>query len=235
MTNQTVLRVRIDRGRWLRGSADATLRNPNTGHECAVGTIARAAGIPADRLDRHCRISTVDYRPLPPTLREFDQTRNDAAWTKDPRAPERRFPAWALLHRLNDDPLLGGATRERMLTEVAAGIGIDLAFTGKALPPHAIPPTTDGRARQAAISRGDPTGRPARRLNLTTRILTPDRTWQPLETTRLVLDSDPESCWAYAYDLLRSHACEHNTAIRLTVRDDSTGRIVADAYHEPTR
>ncbi|MYK88310.1 MAG: hypothetical protein F4018_08160 [Acidobacteria bacterium] len=164
-------------------------------------------------------------QPLPAVLHEF----------KDPRAPERRSPAWALLYRINDDPLLGDAARELMLTAVAAEIGIELTFTGTPLPPHAIPPTTDGRAMQGAVSRGERTGRPARRLRLAASILAPDRTWRPLDETTLVLDAHPEACWAYAYDLLRSHACEQHTAVRLTVRDAATGRTVADAYHEPVR
>lgn len=50
-----------------------------------------------------------------------------------------------------------------------------------------------------------------------------------------MLDTDPEACWAYAYDLLRSQSCEHDTAVRLTVHDKATGRTVADAYREPVR
>lgn len=233
--DQAVLHVGIDRGRWLRGAPDGTLRNCDTGHECVVGSIARTAGIRADRLEKHCRISAMRNQPLPTVLHEFYTNRNDATWTEDPRTPERRFPSRYLLYAINDDPLLGDTAREQMLTEVAAGIGIKLTFTGTPLPPHAIAPTTDGRARQAAISRGERSDTPARRLQLTTSILSADRTWQRLEETRLVLDTDPESCWAYAYDLLRSHSCEQDTAVRLTVRDTASGRIVADAYHEPTR
>ena len=233
--DQTGLRVRIDRGRWLRGATDATLRNPDTCHECIVGSIARAAGIPAERLEKHCRVSAMPGRPLPAVLREFDKDRNNASWTEDPRAPERRFPSRYLLYAINDDPLLGDAARERMLTAVAAGIGIELTFTGTPLPPHAVPPTTDGRAGQAALSRGYRSGDPARRLRLATSVLTDDRTWRALDETTLVLDADPETAWAYAYDLLRSYSCEHNAAVRLTVRDTETGRTIADAYHEPVR
>lgn len=233
--DQAVLRVGIDRSHWLRGSPDATLRNPDTGHECVIGSIARSAGIPVDQLDNHGRIAAIDGHPIPGVLHEFDKNRNDTSLTADPRATERRSPAWALLHRINDDPLLGDAARELMLTAVADVIGIALSFTGTPLPPHAIPPTADGRAVQGAVSRGDRTGTPARRLRLATSTLAPDRTWRPLDETTLVLDADPEGCWAYAYDLLRSHACEQHTAVRLTVRDAATGRTVADAYHEPVR
>lgn len=235
MTNEAALRVRIDRNRWLRGAPDATLRNPDTGHECVVGTIARTAGIPVDQLDNRGRIAEIGSHPIPAVLHEFDRNRNDTSWTADPRAPERRFPTWALLHRINDDPLLGDATRERMLTEVAAGIGIALTFTGTALAPHAIPPTTDGRARQAAISRGECSGRPARRLRFKMNILTSKGAWAPLDAATLTLDTDPEAIWAYAYDLLRSHAYEHGTAVRITIRDTATSRTIADAYHEPVR
>ena len=233
--DQSVLRVQIDRSRWLRGAVEATLRNPDSGHECVVGTIARAAGIPAYRIEKQCRISAMPDRPLPAVLHEFDKNRNDASWTDDPRAPERRFPSRYLLYAINDDPLLGDAARERMLTAVASGIGIALTFTGTPLPPHAIPPTTDGRARQAAVSGGYRTGQRERRLQLATRLLTVDRTWRTLDETRLVLDADPETAWAYAYDLLRSSACEHDTAVRLIVRDATSGRTIADAYHEPRR
>ncbi|MCY4632944.1 MAG: hypothetical protein OXG04_00270 [Acidobacteria bacterium] len=234
-SGQTVLHVRIDRGRWLRGTICTALRNPVSGHECIVGITARAAGVPAERLEKHCRISPTRDQPLPASLREFDTNRHDATWTEDPRAPERRFPCRYLLYSINDDPLLGNAAREHMLTAVAARIGIELSFTGTALPPHAIPPTTDGRAGQAAISRGDRSDKPARRLQLARSVLTRDGGWQPLDETRLVLDSDPETAWAYAYDLLRSDACEQNAAVRLTVRDTATGRTIADAYHEPVR
>jgi len=122
-----------------------------------------------------------------------------------------------------------------MLTAVAAGIGIELTFTGTTLPPHAVPPTTDGRAGQAALSRGHRTGNPARRLQLATSILTRNGTWRALDETTLVLDTDPETAWAYAWDLLRSCACEQDAAVRLTVRDAETGRTIADAYHEPVR
>lgn len=232
---QAALRVRIDRRRWLRGARDATLRNPDSGHECIVGTIARAAGIPAERLDNQCRISALDGQPLPTVLHEFDTHRNNTSCTEDPRAPERRCSCRYLLYSINDDPLLGDAARERMLTAVAARIGIELTFTGGALPPHAVAPTTDGRARQAAISRGERTDSPARRLQLATSVLTRDGDWRPLDETILVLDSDPETAWAYAYDLLRSDACEQNGAVRITVRDTTTGRTIADAYHEPVR
>ena len=233
--DQTVLRVRIDRGRWLRGTTEATLRNPKSGHECIVGSIARAAGIPAKRIERHSRISATSDQRIPAVLHEFDTDLHDTSWTEDPRAPERRFSCRYLLYSINDDPLLGNAAREHMLTAVAARIGIELSFTGTALPPHAIPPTTDGRAGQAAISRGDRSDKPARRLQLARSVLTRDGGWQPLDETRLVLDSDPETAWAYAYDLLRSDACEQNAAVRLTVRDTATGRTIADAYHEPVR
>ena len=140
-----------------------------------------------------------------------------------------------LLYGINDDPLLGDAARERMLTAVAAGIGIELTFTGTPLPPHAVPPTTDGRAGQAALSRGERTGNPARRLQLATSVLARGGTWRALDETTLVLDADPETTWAYAYDLLRSCSCEHGAAVRLTVRNAATGRTIADAYHEPIR
>ena len=233
--DQTVLRVRIDRGRWLRGTTEATLRNPKSGHECIVGSIARAAGIPAKRIEKHNRISATSDQRIPAVLHEFDADPHDTPWTEDPRAPERRFSCRYLLYTINDDPLLGNAAREHMLTAVAAQISIELSFTGTALPPHAIPPTTDGRAGQAAISRGDRSDKPARRLQLARSVLTRDGGWQPLDETRLVLDSDPETAWAYAYDLLRSDACEQNAAVRLTVRDTATGRTIADAYHEPVR
>lgn len=233
--DQALLRVRVDRGRWLRGATDATLRNPDTCHECIVGAIARAAGIPADRLEKHCRISAMPDQPLPTVLHEFDTNRNDTTWTEDPRTPERRFPSRYLLYAINDDPLLGDTARERMLTEVAAGIGIELTFTGTPLPPHAIAPTTDGRARQAAISRGERTDRLARHLRMIRSTLTRNRDWRALGETRLVLDTDPETIWAYAYDLLRSDACEQRGAVRLTIRDAATSRTIADAYHEPVR
>lgn len=233
--DQAVLRVPIDRSRWLRGTLDSTLRNPDTCHECIVGTIARTAGIPADRLEKHCRISAMPDQPLPTVLHEFDKNRTDTSWTEDPRAPERRFPSRYLLYAINDDPLLGDAARERMLAAVAAGVGIELTFTGTTLPPHAVPPTTDGRTGQAAISRGERTARPARRLQVARSVLSRDGAWQALDETTLVLDSDPETTWAYAYDLLRSDACEHGAAVRLTVLDAATGRIIADAYHEPVR
>ena len=233
--DQTVLRVRIDRGRWLRGTTEATLRNPKSGHECIVGSIARAAGIPAKRIEKHSRISATSDQPIPAVLHEFDTDLHDTSWTADPRAPERRFSCRYLLYSINDDPLLGNAAREHILTAVAARIGIELSFTGTALPPHAIPPTTDGRAGQAAISRGDRSDKPTRRLQLARSVLTRDGGWQPLDETRLVLDSDPETAWAYAYNLLRSDACEQNAAVRLTVRDTATGRAIADAYHEPVR
>ena len=162
--DQTVLRVRIDRGRWLRGTTEATLRNPKSGHECIVGSIARAAGIPAKRIEKHNRISATSDQRIPAVLHEFDADPHDTPWTEDPRAPERRFSCRYLLYTINDDPLLGNAAREHMLTAVAAQISIELSFTGTALPPHAIPPTTDGRAGQAAISRGDRSDKPARRL-----------------------------------------------------------------------
>ena len=235
MTNQAVLHVQVDRSRWLRGATDATLRNPDSGHECIVGAIARAAAIPIDRIERHPRISAIPGEELPAALHEFDTTRNDTSWTEDPRAPERRFPSRYLLYAINDDPLLGDAARERMLTAVAAGIGIELTFTGTPLPPHAIAPTTDGRARQAAISRGHLTGKPARRLLLARSVLARDGNWKPLEETTLLLDADPETAWAYAYDLLRSDACEQEKPVRLTVRDTATGRTIADTYHEPFR
>ena len=158
--DQAVLRVRVDRGRWLRGATEATLRNPDTCHECIVGTIARAAGIPTDRIEKQCRISAMLDQPLPAVLHEFDKDRNDTSWTEDPRAPERRFPSRYLLYAINDDPLLGDTVRERMLTTVAAGIGIELTFTGAPLPPHAIPPTTDGRARHGAICADTATATP---------------------------------------------------------------------------
>lgn len=72
-----------------------------------------------------------------------------------------------------------------MLTAVAAEIGIELSFTGKRLPPHAVAPTTDGRARQAAISRGERADSPARRLQVARTTLTRERDWQAHgETTR---------------------------------------------------
>ncbi len=233
--DQTVLRVRTDRSRWVRGTTEATLRNPQSGHECIVGSIARAAGVPAKSLEKHCRLSATRDQSLPAVLHEFDTDFHDTSWTEDPRAPERRFSCRYLLYSINDDPLLGDAAREHMLTTVAARIGIELSFTGTALPPHAIPPTTDGRAGQAAISRGDRSDKPARCLQLARSVLTPDGGWQPLDKTTLILDSDPETTWAYAYDLLRSDACEQNAAVRLTVRDTATGRTIADAYHEPVR
>ena len=123
-----------------------------------------------------------------------------------------------------------------MLTTVAARIGIELSFTGTALPPHAIPPTMDGRAGQAAISRGDRSDMPARCLQLAKkRPHARRRLFQPLDKTTLILDFDPETTWAYVNDLLRSDACEQNAAVRLTVRDTATGRTIADAYHEPVR
>ena len=189
---QAALRVRIDRRRWLRGARDATLRNPDSCHECTVGSIARAAGIPAERLDNQCRISALDGQTI-----------------------ERRCSCRYLLYSINDDPLLGDAARERMLTAVAARIGIELTFTGRALPPHAVAPTTEGRARQAAISRGDRTDSPARPLQLATSVLTRHGDWRPLDETTLLLDSDPETAWAYAYDLLRSDACEQNAAVQI--------------------
>lgn len=213
---QAALRVRIDRRRWLRGAKDATLRNPDSCHECIVGTIARAAGIPAERLDNQCRILALDGgHPIPAVLHEFVTHRNDTFCTEDPRAPERRYSCRYLLYSTNHDPLLGDAARERMLTAVAARIGIELTFTGRALPPHAVAPTTDGRARQAAISRGERTDSPPRRLQLATSVLTRDGDWRPLDETTLLLDSDPETAWAYAYDLLRSDACEQNAAVRI--------------------
>ena len=232
---QTVLRVRIDRGRWLRGAICTTLRNPVSGHECIVGIIARAAGVPTERLETNCRLSQTRDQPLPASLHQFDTNLHDTSWTEDPRAPERRFSCRYLLYSINDDALLGDAAREHMLTAVAARIGIELSFAGTALPPHAMPPTTDGRARRAAISCGERTSSPARRLQLARSVLTGDRNWRALDETTLVLDSDPETAWAYAYDLLRSNACEHNAAVRLTVRDTATGRTIADAYHEPVR
>lgn len=233
--DQAVLHVGIDRGRWLRGAPDGTLRNCDTGHECVVGSIARTAGIRADRLEKHCRISAMRNQPVPTVLHEFYTNRNDATWTEDPRTPERRFPSRYLLYAINDDPLLGDTAREQMLTEVAAGIGIKLTFTGTPLPPHAIAPTTDGRARQAAISRGERTDRLARHLRMIRSTLTRNRDWRALGETRLVLDTDPETIWAYAYDLLRSDACEQRGAVRLTIRDAATSRTIADAYHEPVR
>ena len=232
---QTVLHVGIDRARWLRGAICTTLRNPVSCHDCIVGIIERAAGVATEHLEKHGRLSRTRDQPLPASLREFDTDLHYTTWTEDPRAPERRFSCRYLLYSINDDPLLGDAARERMLTAVAARIGIELSFAGTALPPHAIPPTTDGRAGQAAISRGARSDKPARRLQLARSVLTRDGGWQPLDETRLVLDSDPETAWAYAYDLLRSNACEHNAAVRLTVRDTATGRTIADAYHEPVR
>ena len=233
--NQTVLHVQVDRSRWLRGARDATLRNPDSCHECIVGTISRAAGIPTERLDNQCRISALDGQPIPAVLHEFVTHRNDTFCTDDPRAPERRCSCRYLLYSINDDPLLGDTARERMLTAVASRIRIELTFTGTPLPPHAVAPTTDGRARKAAISRGHLTGRPARRLLLARSVLTRDGNWEPLEETTLLLDADPETAWAYAYDLLRSDACEQDKPVRLTVRDTATGRTIADTYHEPFR
>ena len=228
----TVLRVRIDRGRWLRGAICTTLRNPHSGHECIVGSIARAAGIPAKRLEKNGRISAASDQRFPAALQQFDTDLHYTTWTEDPRAPERRFSCRYLLYSINDDALLGDAARERMLTAVAARIGIELSFTGTALPPHAIPPTTEGRARRAAIARGEHSSSPTRRLQLASSILTRNGSWQTLDETTVVLDADPEGSWAYAYDLLRSNACKHDTAVRLTVRDRATGRTIADAYHE---
>jgi len=162
--SQTVLHVRIDRRRWPRGAICTTLRNPVSGHECIVGITARAAGVAAEYLEKHCQIFPTRDQPLPASLREFDTNRRNASWTEDPRAPERRFACRYLLYTINDDPLLGDAGRERMLTAVAARIGIELSFTGTALPPHAIPPTIDGRARRAAISRHEGSSSPGRRL-----------------------------------------------------------------------
>lgn len=235
MTALTRLQVLINRNRWLRGTRDGALRNRDSGHECAVGSIARAAGIPARRLEGRSRISVLEEQQLPAMLHEFDKNRNDATWVKDPRAPERRIPSAYLLYSINDDPLLGGAARERMLTATAATIAIELQFCNVCLPPHAIAPTTDGRARQGAISRGERTDRPPRRVEIATAILTREREWKPLDKTRLTLDSDPESTWAYTYDLLRSMAFEHDSPVRITVRDTTTGRTIGDAYHEPVR
>ncbi|MCY4121363.1 MAG: hypothetical protein OXG72_10640 [Acidobacteria bacterium] len=233
--DEPVLRVRIDRGRWLRGAIEATLRNPDTCHECIVGAIARAAGIPKERIEKHTRISRMRGEQLPAVLHEFDVNRNDTSWTEDPRNSERRFPARYLLYAINDDPLLGDVARERMLTPVAAGIGIELTFTGTRLPPHAIPPTTKGRARQGAVSRGYRTGHPARRLRLATSALASDGAWHGLDEATLLLDADPEAAWAYAYDVLRSYSCDHDAAVRLTVLDGKSGRTIADTYHEPIR
>lgn len=233
--DQTGLHVQVDRSRWLRGATDATLRNPDSGHECIVGTTARVAGIPIHDLDRYSRISALADRQVPAALNEFRTHRQNASCTEDPRAPERRLSCRYLLYSINDDPLLGDAARERMLTAVAARIGIRLSFTGTPLPPHAVAPTTDGRARKAAISRGHLTGTPARRLLLARSVLARDGNWEPLEETTLVLDADPETAWAYAYDLLRSDACEQEKPVRLTMRDTATGRTIADTYHEPFR
>ena len=151
--DQAVLRVRVDRGRWLRGATDATLRNPDTCHECIVGTIARTAGIPAERLEKHCRISQWTTSRSPPSCTSSTRTATTspgpgpasartAVPVPVPAVRHQRRPA-ARRHRARAD-----AHRRRRR------IGIELSFTGTPLPPHAIPPTTDGRARQGAISRG---------------------------------------------------------------------------------
>lgn len=228
-----VLRVRIDRGRWMRGVTCTTLRNAVSCHECIVGITARAAGVPTRHTEKKPTLCGTDVQPLPAALRELDTSRKATCWTDDPRAPERRTRCRDLLYAINDDPLLGDAARERMLTAIAARMGIELTFTGTALPPHAIPPTIDGRGRQGAAARGERTGSPVRRLQLARSILTRNGAWRPLKETTVVLDADPETAWADTYDLLRSDAGEHDAPVRVSVRDTRTGRTIADAYHEP--
>ena len=238
------MNVEIDRSRWLRGASEAsTLRNASSCHECCVGTIGRIAGIPPEKLETRSFIAGMDAAQVPRSLHEFlpsepgltraDDPREDTATKTGRKRRAGQKPVSDLMYSINDDAALDDATRERMLTTLAAGIGIRLTFTGDALPRHATPPSGDARARQAAISRGLETPNRPLRLELATTILGEDRQWQPFEKATIVLDTDNTATEACVYDLLRAHAQEHKRPVRVTAREARSGRTVCDRYHEP--
>ena len=238
------MHVEIDRGRWLRGASDgSTLRNPASCHECCVGTIGRIAGIPAERLETRSFIAGMDAALVPRSLREFlpsepgltyvDDPRNENDTKKRRRGREKQTLVSDLLYSVNDDAALDDGTRERMLTALAAGIGIRLTFTGKALPRHATPPSGEGRAGQAAISRGLERAQDPVAIELATTVLGDNREWEPFEKTTVVLDTDENAAEACVYDLLRSHAREQKRPVRVTATEARSGRRICDRYHEP--
>ena len=236
--------VVIDRGRWLRGAGDSsTLRNPLSCHECCVGTIARSAGMAVDKLESHSFIAGMNTGQVPRSLREFLPSEPGLTRADDPRESRRTQAGrrrWQkrklvsdLMYSVNDDESLDDEARERLLTDLAASIGIRLAFTNAPLPRHATPPGKAGRAGQTAISRGHETPHEPAHVRLTTSIVGSDGQWTPLETATLTLDSDEATTEAYVYDLIRAHAHEHAQPVRVTAVDTGSGRSVCDRYHEP--
>ena len=236
--------VEIDRSRWLRGASETSeLRNANSCHECCVGTIGRTAGIPARKLEGRKFIGSMDLGQVPRSLHEFlpaepgltraDDPRNDATTNKRRKKRGMQQLVCDLMYGINDDAALDDKTRERMLTSLAATIGIRLSFTGKPLPRHATPPSGEARAAQTAIAHGfkRPFGR--LRVELATTIIGNNHEWEPLEKTTILLDTDDSATEAYVYDLLRAHAHEHPHAVRVTAREAESRRTVCDQYHEP--
>ncbi len=108
----------IDRAKWLRGSGDSVMRD-HDGRMCCLGFDAVAAGVsPCDivRCTEPRDIENIDHYP------DYRESRLYA------RAVHEAM-------RINDDPLLTDADRERQLTPVLMSFGWDAVwFVGDGRP-----------------------------------------------------------------------------------------------------
>lgn len=105
----------VDRATWLRGSVGSLLEDD--GRRCCVGFLAKEMGYSDDEMRSMPVLGDVTRTELglPPELRTCNWSSGDGD-----------------IYGANDDDALSDTDREAKLTELFAGIGVEVKFVGAA-------------------------------------------------------------------------------------------------------
>lgn len=239
----TLLEVRVDRSRWLRGTGRYTgsmLKQRVSGHMCCMGFACRSAGHGDDQIhdirsvqEMVRRRNVVAHKSLDAFV-DPDSKAKQRYLHVDPRAHrpgDRIQPVAELIYGVNDDASIDDATRERHLKHLGLSAGIRFEFTGERLPPLGA----EFAIRGSENPEWNPRAR-APRCRATARTLdAATRTWGNEREVRLrpvqTAYGLAEAAAAMAYTLTR----EDNAAVRITLigdAPDNVGETIGEVYAE---